>query len=346
MEPVAETNVAAVVPEATEKPSIESSINDALSGIGKEDDGGADDVKEHVAKDGTEALADDPEFDIEVGGKPGKVKLSDLKKGYMQESDYTRKMQEFSKQREEISPIMEFIEVAKSNPKATEALVTFVEKFMGEKGVNEEFLSQFMGFVSGKNPVSEAAGQDPALVEALSGIDPESEVGKVLASVLTRNQALEKQFKELSEGLKTKEQREAESQHKQQFESAVQSARTFYTEHVKSLAGDKGQYKFETPDDQKTWEDLTHKLVAGDQNVVNSNQEFQAVIDKHAKAAYEYINGVRERALSKHLQTKRTPLPVDGAGGDRPPAGIHQKGLSIQDNIERLLNERQNGRND
>jgi hypothetical protein len=46
---------------------------------------------------------DDPEYEVEIGGEKLPVKLSELRKGYLRQSDYTRKAQEISELRKQYS---------------------------------------------------------------------------------------------------------------------------------------------------------------------------------------------------------------------------------------------------
>ncbi|MDX0193237.1 hypothetical protein GOC06_07005 [Sinorhizobium meliloti] len=62
----------------------------------------ADEANEADATE-TNTDEDDPEYEVEIGGEKLPVKLSELRKGYLRQSDYTRKAQEISELRKQYS---------------------------------------------------------------------------------------------------------------------------------------------------------------------------------------------------------------------------------------------------
>jgi hypothetical protein len=327
-----------------ETASDQESNIDPITGASKEPDANTDaDIK----PDKTKAPPDDPEFDVDLGGgKTEKIKLSLLKKGYMQQGDYTKKSQDLARQREEVEPLLNFVNLAKQDQKAVSALVSFVEQFIKDDKINPEFIERFNSFVSGKQETPQAIDfKDPELNRALTDIDPESDLGKVIMHVLQKNNSLEKELREFRDGYTKKEQAQAEAANKQEFQKMVDGARAFYTDTVKTLGDDQKKFKFHSPEERQDWESEVRKRVSND-NTEFANEtftsEFKACIEKHAAEAYAYINRIGERRVAAHLKTNTTKLPVSGGnvGGDRPPTGEYQKGLSLNENIENMLRKR------
>ncbi|MHA1586439.1 MAG: hypothetical protein ACTSUW_03780 [Candidatus Heimdallarchaeota archaeon] len=65
------------------------------------DDYSSEEDEDQESEESEKNLDDDEEVEIELGDKKEKVTLSELKKGYMRQSDYTRKTQELSKKDEQ-----------------------------------------------------------------------------------------------------------------------------------------------------------------------------------------------------------------------------------------------------
>ena len=87
--------------EEEEEEEQEEELDDDGNPIVKEhsDDPELDDDGNPIVKDEKPAVGDDTEVEIEVDGKKEKFTLAELKKGYLRQSDYTKKMQDLSKEK-------------------------------------------------------------------------------------------------------------------------------------------------------------------------------------------------------------------------------------------------------
>lgn len=99
------------------------------------DDEGSDaDHVEEIEESEEPAAVEDPDIDLGEGKKP--VKMSELKNGYMRQSDYTKKTQELATQRKEVEALQESLKGAQgfhnhlqSNPWLWQQINTAIEAF-------------------------------------------------------------------------------------------------------------------------------------------------------------------------------------------------------------------------
>lgn len=93
-----------------------------------------DEAEEEPGKQDDQSPDEDPEIDMGEGRQP--VRLSELKKGYLRQSDYTKKTQAlaeerkaFEAERQAIEPVKQLSDFLNQNPYVREQIRTFIREF-------------------------------------------------------------------------------------------------------------------------------------------------------------------------------------------------------------------------
>lgn len=107
--------------EAEEATDVEQDVVEPDSK--SEEDESDEETDEESEEEQEETPAFDDDTEIELGEDKKPVKLAELKKGYLRQSDYTKKTQELSTQREEVEqaqeklkPVQDWLERIETNP--------------------------------------------------------------------------------------------------------------------------------------------------------------------------------------------------------------------------------------
>jgi len=296
-------------------------------------------------KEEIEAMLVDPEkyFSMKIGEEEVKIKGEDLIKGFMQEKDYTQKMQEFSQQREEIAPLLQFAEIASKNEKLGQAVLMLAENALDEKNntVNEQFLDQFLGSLTGENKADPQIN-DQQMAELLSGLDPDSELGQVMKLQLSQISELKNELKQFKDStVQQQQQKQTEEQQKQYAEQVKEFRATFDNTFNALTDKETGICKFNSPDLMNSFKDLVKAQIRGIDKQYQSKDDFVAHVKELAQNIYKQFHAYGESVLSQHVTGQKNVLPASGGNSavnaDDAPKSEYRKERGLEGNISSML---------
>jgi hypothetical protein len=256
-----------------------------------------------VKKSVLEAL----ELDLE-GGK--KIKLADLKKGFMLQEDYTKKTQEIKEKEAEIKELVDWANGVKKNPKLLKLVVGITEKAFGEKDYNNEFIDKALTILEDKKEEVQEKIED--IEKLLANIDPESPQYAALKQALLNGQALEKKLGDIQKKMSEKETLESEAKtadEKAKFADAVKQAQTALTNCLAELsdAAKPEGLKFTNDDEKGLWRQLVIATLQNTPKQYKDEAEFLGTVKETGKTLYGVFTKLKEAIIAAHLESKKFP---------------------------------------
>ena len=343
---------AAVEENLTDQGAIERALADA-----GETHPGANEGPEQFRKKPDEKPAelppDDPEFDLEdkaaEGGKR-KLKLSELKKGYMMQEDYTRKTQELSAEREKHKDLIQFAEQVRGNPKMAQLIIGIVDKAITKNGYNNEFIDRQLGTLEQKIEQKQEQVQEKSdeIEKLLEQIDPESPVAGALRHQYAQNKALMKQLEDMGKKVSQVEKMTNERTQKEeesQKQAEVTRAKEVLETNLSQMADPKspGGFEFLTDSEKARWRrDVAHALLTN-RREYKSVEDFAVAIKEAGKAQYDVITKEREEIRARELERSKNGRFQKK---EEPAKGESQPQKTLQEELEAELKaqEEQAGR--
>uniref|UniRef100_A0A6M3XPR6 Uncharacterized protein n=1 Tax=viral metagenome TaxID=1070528 RepID=A0A6M3XPR6_9ZZZZ len=221
---------------------------------------------------------DDPEVELE-GGK--KVKMSDLKKGYMMQSDYTTKTQALAEQRKEVEELVNLANYLKANPKKLERIIAILD----EKG---EAITE----------------KKEEIKDELEGLDPDDPYAKVL----------KKQSEMLSKALNQIEEMK-QGQERTQQQTLVQQAQQVLTKTLEDTA--KG-FQFADDEDKSLWRQMVLSYLKDNPKQYADEADFTGTIQQVGKKYFDALTKVGEKKIAAYVQSKGGKVPTAPATPGSP----------------------------
>ena len=221
---------------------------------------------------------DDPEVELE-GGK--KVKMSDLKKGYMMQSDYTTKTQALAEQRKEVEELVNLANYLKANPKKLERIIAILD----EKG---EAITE----------------KKEEIKDELEGLDPDDPYAKVL----------KKQSEMLSKALNQIEEMK-QGQERTQQQTLVQQAQQVLTKTLEDTA--KG-FQFADDEDKSLWRQMVLSYLKDNPKQYADEADFTSTIQQVGKKYFDALTKVGEKKIAAYVQSKGGKVPTAPATPGSP----------------------------
>ncbi len=291
---------------------------------------------------GTGPAADNPEHEIEFGeeGKKEKkkVKLSELKKGYMLNEDYTTKTQDISAEREKIKDLVNWADAIKGDPEATKVILALSKSGLG----NKEMLKKVLEVLEGKaeEKKEEVSDDITAMEKELEGMDPETAEAKILKRSIVFNKGLLKQITDLkttinAQGAGIQERTDATTKKKQ--DALVVKATKVLNDTLSVLTdAEKGELKFTSDEAKSLWRQLVVSHLKDNPKEYKDEKNFVTTINEVGKKYHGTLQKHGEEVVAKYLKDKKTPiLPAGGPGGEKRPEPVTFENL--QDSIEKAL---------
>lgn len=171
-----------------------------------------DEAEEEPGKQDDQSPDEDPEIDMGNGRQP--VKLSELKKGYLRQADYTKKTQTlaeerkaFEAERQAVEPVKQLSDFLNQNPYVREQIRTFIREFTQ----------------TGRIPIEEAL-QDAAY-------------GQYINALMAQNEQLQRELHELRERYGEKELSDIARELKAEYGDLATDE---YLEHLKERGKQEG----------------------------------------------------------------------------------------------------------
>lgn len=283
------------------------------------------------------SVLDALELDLE-GGK--KAKLADLRKGYMQNDDYTKKTQDLAAERAKHKELVDWHNLVIKNSKFANIMATLTDKGIGDKGFNEEYLDKVLAQLNAKQEA--VAAKTDEIEEALKNMDPLDPNYQLFKQALEKNKALEAKLNGLEQKVQGTEQQTQAAQQEQ----AVKQAQAKITSALEALTdpAKPDSLKFATPEEKALWKKEVLFVLAHNPREIKSEEDFNTLLTDVGKQVHGTINKMFEARLATHLQKKGTPPVAPVVPGQKPAAPVDpNKPLvaqgSLQDRIAAGLDE-------
>ncbi len=286
--------------------------------------------------------ADDPEHEIEFGeeGKKEKkkVKLSELKKGYMLNDDYTKKTQDISTEREKIKDLASWADAIKGDPEATKVILALSKSGLG----NKEMLKKVLEVLEGKaeEKKEEVSDDITAMEKELEGMDSETTEAKILKRSIAFSKGLLKQITDLKTAIDaqgTGIQERTDATTKKEQEGLIVQATKVLNNTLSALTdAEKGELKFNSDEAKSLWRQLVVSHLKDNPKEYKDEKDFVTTINEVGKQYHGTLQKHGEAVVAKYLKDKKTPiLPAGGPGGDPTPKPVTFENL--QESIEKEL---------
>ncbi len=266
-------------------------------------------------------VPEDPEIDLGVDptGKPLKFKKSQIlefHKGSMLQSDYTKKTQELSAQKEELKEMSNIIEHLKTNPKKAERIIAILDE-------KEEATEQKIDEID----------------EALKGIDENDPYAKTLRMLKAQNQMILKQNQSLQNKVEKFEQK---TQSMEQAE-AVKQAENKLNEALEKISK---SLKFDDDDDKADWRKMVLTYLVNNPRKYTDETEFLADVEQVSKMEHVALVKRNERITGRYIKAKgsgNAEIPTHPAGSGGAPLSKKPTMENLDETlIEALQNEEKN----
>ena len=187
---------------------IEDALN-TLDGQGSGDsNGGSGDGSDQNKQDGKErrgaervdrrVAPEDPEFDFDDKDDQGqpikkKLKLSELRSGYMKDADYRKKTQEISETKQRYIEVDKFLDGVNSHEGLRKLIHGIAIKSGMDSGkINDVEVNRFLNMLDGKK--EEVGEEEKEILATLDELDPDSAQYKILKRELERNKSLQQKL--------------------------------------------------------------------------------------------------------------------------------------------------------
>jgi len=288
---------------------------------------------------------EDPEVEVSAGKK---VKMSELKAGYLRNEDYTSKTQKLSEDQAKMKDTLDWVKRVSSNQKLAKAVDSIVSKAFTDENA-EQYLDGLLSHLEGKKEqIQDAKDEIDELLSELPQDDPYAQalrhnremIRKAMAQINTA----------ITAAKQTPQQAKAEDpQATQQDKAAItdegrKAVDDAIGESAKAagVAQNDGQYKF--------WRSAVVAELnerAKDGSITSIEQLKSLAVEAGKKVAGE-LKAYLDAQKAEYIKSKESLLPhgasVSGAGG-RQPQEISMDNLDdvIEKNLNSLISEREGG---
>jgi len=212
----------------------------------------------------------DPEVELE-GGK--KVKMSELKKGYMMQSDYTAKTQSLTEQKKEVEELSNLANYLKANPAKLQRIIAILDE-------KEEVIAEKKEEISAE----------------LEGLDPNDPLAKTLKAQNKMLSDLQKQIADMKHGQEASKQ-----------ETLVQQAQQVLTKTLDEVA--KG-FTFEDDEEKGIWRQMVLSHLKDNPKQYKDEMDFTNTIKEIGKHYSDVLVKVGEKRIAKYVKTKGGTVPA------------------------------------
>lgn len=281
---------------------------------------------------------DDPEYDIDFKDDKGgvskqKVKLSELKNGYLRQDDYTKKTQRLSEIENNQKDLITTVEAIRQNPKLAKLFVGLVEgaikKDAGGKGYYDEaFIDKQLNGLQSVQAAPDDSKKDlkdknEDIEDMLKDVDPDSPIAKALRVTMAQNKQLMadiQNVKNAQEGTRSIIDESTRAEAEKQYQALVTEAGKMMNDHLDGMTDTaKGGLEFFTPGEKQEWRFKVVAFLRDNPVEYKDDKEFIKRIDEAGKAVHNYMVKFREEIIAQKLEgnkLKKTVEPV----ADKPSA--------------------------
>jgi hypothetical protein len=213
---------------------------------------------------------DDPDVELEGGRK---VKMSELKKGYMMQSDYTIKTQELAEQRKEVEELQQLANFLRANPEKLKRVIAVLDEKQ-----------------------EQIAEQKQENLQELQGLDPNDPFAKTL---IAQNKMLSDLQKQIA-GMK-------ETQDNSHKETLVAQAQQVLS---KTLDDTAKTLTFENDDEKSLWRQMVLSYLKDNPRQYIDEADFVKTIGEIGKRYFDSISKIAENRVAKYVKSKSGAVPA------------------------------------
>jgi hypothetical protein len=236
------------------------------------------------SKPATPPVIDDPEVELEGGNK---VKMSDLKKGYMMQSDYTTKTQQLAEQKKEVEELANLANYLKANPAKLQRIISILDE--KEQAITDK---------------------KEEIADELEGLDPNDPLAKALKA---QKSMLQKALSEI-ESMKR-------GQEETQKQTLVQQAQQVLTKTLDEATKD---FSFEDDEEKGFWKQMVLSHLKDNPKQYKDEADFVSTIKEIGKRYFDTISKIAEKRVAKYVKSKGGVVPttpsVPGAPISKKPS--------------------------
>lgn len=291
------------------------------------------------------AQVEDPDIDLEDGKdeqdkpKTKKVKLSELKKGYMLHSDYTKKTQEIAEQRKELSELANFAKALQGDKDFGNLVMGIIRNSMTDKGYNKEFISRAMGVLQEKidDKKDQLEAKDEEIEAILKDLDADNPIAialrkasKTNATMASQLQAIQNKLDAIDKSSSEEKARAANESHQKE----VNDIRNVFSSTIDKLTDPKAPeaFKFHSEKAKERWrKDVAEVMVIKAKQ--GEIKDFVGELTAVAKLVYDDYTQDHEAHLAAYLKNK---------GAEPKKEVVKEKkkeNLELQDELEKELQD-------
>lgn len=258
---------------------------------------------------------DDPEFDLgqDEKGQPLKFKKSQIlefHKGNMLQSDYTKKTQELSAEKESIKEMFNIIEHLKTNPTKAQRIIAILDEKEAAQEAKIDDIDEVLKTLPEDDPYAKGLRGMKAQMNDLLKIN--RELSGKLGQFEQKNQAIEQQ-------------------------GAVKQAETALTKALDDVSKTLG---FDDDDDKADWRKMVLTYLVNNPKKYNTEAEFLAEIQGVGKNEFDNVTKRNERIMAKYIKSKGAPaVPTHPAGAGSKPLTKKPTSDNLQEILEEALTE-------
>jgi hypothetical protein len=235
-----------------------------------------------LSTDNQQVVDNAPDVEYDINGE--KVKYSQIKawkEGHVRQEEFSKKMNEYTEERERISPVLEFMGLLNKSPDRVNEFLNWVESV--EKGQPYQATKQ-MPNVGNVNPN-----------ELLKNLDMSKPENQLIAAQL-------EQLKQMQEKFSGYEAREQAAQQEVFKGQATNLIKTSLDEVKKGL-------KFSSDHEEGLWRDLLLGALNTSPSKYKDEADFKSYVGEIGKKIFERVNNVGEKRIADNLRAKAKPSP-------------------------------------
>lgn len=288
---------------------------------------------------------EDPEVEIENKDDKGvitknKIKMSELKAGYLRQQDYTTKSQRVAEVEKNQKDLITTIEAIRANPNLSKLFIGLIEKSIGKEGYNQAFIDKTLQSLQDVQPDKGDDKQDlkdkqEDIEDLLKEVDADSPIAKALRQTYAMNKKLMADLKGLSDkvGTTTKAVEDRQTQeHEAQYQKLVTDAGKMMNDHLDGMIDPaKGNLDFFTDGEKQEWRYKVVAFLRDNPVEYKDEKEFLGRIEQVGKALHNHMVKYREGIIARQLENKNKK-PIE-----KKDETQSQEAMTLEQELEKEL---------
>lgn len=339
------------------EPNVDTSKDQKAGTDGKDDKAKAAADSKGAGAGADKGVADpnDPEYDIDFKDDKGavtkqKVKLSELKQGYLRQDDYTKKTQRVADVEKNQKDLITTVEAIRQNPKLAKLFVGLVEGAIkkdaeGKGYYDDAFIDKQLNGLQGVQAAPDDSKKDlkdknEDIEAMLKDVDPDSPIAKALRATWSQNKQLMadlQSVKTAQEGTRNIIDESTRVEAEKQYQKLVTEAGTMMNSHLDGMTDTTkdGGLEFFTPGEKQEWRFKVVAFLRDNPVEYKDDKEFVKRIDEVGKAVHNYMVKFREEIIAQKLEGNKLKKGTTEA----PKETLSADALTLEEEIQKELDD-------